>query len=37
MIYVDDIVFIGTNEAENERLKNNLATYFEIKDLNPFN
>lgn len=33
IVYVDDIIITGNNEAEIERLKNKLATEFEIKDL----
>ncbi|RVW70776.1 Retrovirus-related Pol polyprotein from transposon RE1 [Vitis vinifera] len=33
IVYVDDIIITGNNEAETERLKNKLATEFEIKDL----
>ena len=33
IVYVDDIVLIGDNTGEVERLKNGLATEFEVKDL----
>ena len=33
IVYVDDIVLIGDNTGEVERLKNVLATEFEVKDL----
>lgn len=33
IVYVDDIVLIGDDNEELERLKKRLATEFEIKDL----
>lgn len=33
IMYVDDIILTGNNEEEMERLKKNLVTEFEIKDL----
>lgn len=33
IVFVDDIIITRNNEAETERLKNKLATEFEIKDL----
>lgn len=33
IVYVDDIILIGENVMEIERLKKHLATEFEVKDL----
>ena len=33
IVYVDDIILTGDNEAEMEKLKRVLATEFEVKDL----
>ena len=33
IVYVDDIILIGDNTREVERLKKVLATEFEVKDL----
>lgn len=35
IIYVDDVILIGDDVIEMERLKNTFATKFEIKDLSP--
>ena len=35
IIYVDDVILIGDDVIEMERLKNTFATNFEIKDLSP--
>jgi hypothetical protein len=35
IVYVDDIVLTGDNTVEMERLKESLATEFEVKDLGP--
>ena len=37
ILYVDDIVLIGSNKEELERLKRRLAVEFEIKDLGALN
>jgi hypothetical protein len=35
-MYVDDIVLIGNNTVEMERIKGSLTTEFEMKDVGPF-